>query len=1205
MILMPYTVTALAESDAQGTDGKNIVENAIITLESLAGASITMYDDINATNPATTKYTNADGYKIIWIESGTYKLYVNNSLSYIEAALDSRPYGIAVEGGITWPNGTDLTDFTGVLPWVNYTLDFSLPYTGAGLPPGLDSDDLNAALIYEGNLNGFGIFRLSDVATGAVWVKTWNNQTTQVDWQQIGAQITVQQTTDIAVHDAMFSWWTAPKTIRYTDESRDWTLQSFNQSNGAVGVFIHNHKNRNTGKYVLDSDRTPDDHNAGCITVGDGKVVAVYGGRSNTVAPVNECLVCEWDIDLEPNPGNVTKYYLAAGRDYPVMFQYDDDAILIVSQRGGAIPVSDPSYQDPVTTNPSNTWRTGHAFMTNSWPLGSGSGSWSAKTPLTNYVIDDINEMPEWMYMTARRNYDDPSIIDMIWGFHPNPANQPIANIYKSQIRHVAGVNPWRLYVNGVEIANLSSGVGLPVTLSQLELAYTAGGSERTRLYDVRGNDFVFTSYTGSDTANSVYKYGYKSGASWLSSTVANCGEPFYAGDSFYFGGASIKESTGANVITIAQNVSNTVSIIDPDDSTSNIVVSGDWRFVDLLTTDGGASWAELQEYKYSGNNKGGLIHGRPIAEHASLKNIEDNSTAGYQVMGWVGQYSINSFNDFASAAVSISPKPKEFTNKSWQYNGINASSADCTMEGDKQACIASESSILSERERMAAVASSDVQMTTRNSFAGGARRVKFTGTDDGSGVTDTWLMGVVGVNKSTIAKNYSFMGGCNEVTFTEADSDGNRCNGAVGAENCGADSGSSFVSFIASKDCGDNDGDYSIYAASTGCIVDQSSPANTGRSAFIASLGNGDGSTATTGKNTESRTYQIGANGCISSGTGSGLLSSTGTATVFGENSIILSANGSTNNGDKSLILSDESSILNGDNSVLIGATRTRLDTNNAIAGGYNASGSALTTNRTWQINSTTGDMFISGTLAQSHTFADIAKMIKNGESSEIGPGYLLTLIADKVYKSRSGDPVDAIVAATPSSIHNDTPFHWQGRHLTDDFGRVLKESKEFVKWGSFNEIYQADKKYPTSAKIHTEEKDGIIEKIISLDGYDGLVENAPELPEWAIKYTMDIPIENPSYDPELDNVKRSDRPDDWTVAGINGFIRTRVDNSITQVMVDTHESLRANVYIKPGNVNGVGTLSVSKTNVQVMRVEKEYNNDYGVALCYFKGSD
>jgi hypothetical protein len=280
-------------------------------------------------------------------------------------------------------------------------------------------------------------------------------------------------------------------------------------------------------------------------------------------------------------------------------------------------------------------------------------------------------------------------------------------------------------------------------------------------------------------------------------------------------------------------------------------------------------------------------------------------------------------------------------------------------------------------------------------------------------------------------------------------------------------------------------------------------------------------------------------------------------------------------------------------------------LDTNNAIAGGYNASGSALTTNRTWQINSTTGDMFISGTLAQSHTFADIAKMIKNGESSEIGPGYLLTLIADKVYKSRSGDPVDAIVAATPSSIHNDTPFHWQGRHLTDDFGRVLKEPKEFVKWGSFNEIYQADKKYPTSAKIHTEEKDGIIEKIISLDGYDGLVENAPELPEWAIKYTMDIPIENPSYDPELDNVKRSDRPDDWTVAGINGFIRTRVDNSITQVMVDTHESLRANVYIKPGNVNGVGTLSVSKTNVQVMRVEKEYNNDYGVALCYFKGSD
>jgi hypothetical protein len=1018
----------------------------------------------------------------------------------------------------------------------------------------------------------------------------------------------------------MYSWWTKPNVIRYTDDEKDWTLHSFTSSNGDVGVMIHNHRDRNTRRYILDdSGRTPDDHNAGCLAIGDGKVVAVYGGRSNnpSFAPTNECLVCEWDIAKEPNPANVTKYYLDIGRDYPLMFQYDDDVILIVSQRGGDIPVSDPSYGK--ASNPLNTWTTGHAFTTNSWPIGSGSGSWSPKTPLTNYIIDDPNIMPQWMYTTARRNADDPSIIDMIWGFHPNPVNQPLANIYKSQIRHVGGANPWRFYVNGSEVANLSTGVGLPIELADLELAYTAAVGEKTRLYDVKGDSFVFTLYT-TDATVSTYQYGYKSGGAWFDSFVAHCGDPFYKGQSFYFGGASISEN--GDVITIAQNNLNTVSIFDPSDSgstpTGSIDVDGDWKFVDLRSNDSGVTWNELQSYSVVDDNKGGLIHGRPQAEHASLYNIETDSTAVYQVMGWVGQYSINSFNDFASATISLAPRPKWFTPQGYEFNCSLVASADNATNGDKQSIIGSESCILSERERQVIAASSDVQMTTRNSFAGGSRRVKFTGTGDASGSTDTWIMGAVGANRSTIAKNYSFIGGGNDITFSVADSDSNRCNGALAAESCSADGGSSFVTFTASKDCGDNDGDYSFYAAATNCNVNQDSPTNTGRSAFIASLAtpilDGGGSVIgyTGGLNTKSRTYQIGANGCTVSGTGSGVISSTGDSLVTGDNSVIIGSDSSTNNADNSAIIACDESTNENPNGVVLASKFTTLpaaasqETENdqySVAGGYHAS-TLSADNRTWHIYSQSGNMYLKGTLTQGHSFADIAKMIKNGEASEIEAGYLLTLIGDKVYKARAGESVDAIVAATPSSIHNDTPFHWQGRNLTDDFGRELKEPKEFVRWDELEEFHDPDKQYPASANISVKTIEGLDVSIASLPGYDGLVENAPEVPAWAEYYTMQIPVENPEYDPTQSNTKRSDRPDEWTVAGINGFIRTRVDNSITQVLIDTHESLRANVYIKPGHVDGIGTLSVSKTNVQVMRVEKEYNNDYGVALCYFKGS-
>lgn len=83
MTLVPYTVTALAESDAEGTDGKNIVVGAVVTLTDTNGNAVDMYDDEVGSSPNTAKVTGSNGQVIIYIEEGEYTLSVNGSESKI------------------------------------------------------------------------------------------------------------------------------------------------------------------------------------------------------------------------------------------------------------------------------------------------------------------------------------------------------------------------------------------------------------------------------------------------------------------------------------------------------------------------------------------------------------------------------------------------------------------------------------------------------------------------------------------------------------------------------------------------------------------------------------------------------------------------------------------------------------------------------------------------------------------------------------------------------------------------------------------------------------------------------------------------------------------------------------------------------------------------------------------------------------------
>ena len=87
MNLVPYTVTALQLNNADSVSStKNTIASAVVTMKTVPNeVTAIMYDDAAGSNPATSKLTNASGFVVVWIESGSYLLSVNGTNSYITA----------------------------------------------------------------------------------------------------------------------------------------------------------------------------------------------------------------------------------------------------------------------------------------------------------------------------------------------------------------------------------------------------------------------------------------------------------------------------------------------------------------------------------------------------------------------------------------------------------------------------------------------------------------------------------------------------------------------------------------------------------------------------------------------------------------------------------------------------------------------------------------------------------------------------------------------------------------------------------------------------------------------------------------------------------------------------------------------------------------------------------------------------------------
>lgn len=343
----------------------------------------------------------------------------------------------------------------------------------------------------------------------------------------------------VYLNNAMWSWWTKPLILREISGGNNRTYTTFTQSNGAVAVGITDNLTGNTQQYTITTANTftPDDHNAGAVCTGNGKVAIFIQGRNVANANVlnpNNMFYVEWNDGAIPLPGNLVNITFSTANTavasfYPNAFNANGRFILLGRQQ---------------QQNTANQW----IYTRSTWPLANFSSPQGF-----------FRSSNSWPYLAFRRSPFTTQVIHFALGWHPYDSDSN-RNIYYGNINaNTVSTTPWDVVANGTIIGNMTTGVGLPFDQNSLELVYSnpdgAVGNNRTRLFDVSETAIAFGSF---DRNMSIveYKMAYRVRSDlWLVYTICTGGLPFHGvGVRDYFGGMAIGELDKFQ-ITAAVNV--------------------------------------------------------------------------------------------------------------------------------------------------------------------------------------------------------------------------------------------------------------------------------------------------------------------------------------------------------------------------------------------------------------------------------------------------------------------------------------------------------------------------------------------------------------------------------------------------------------------------------------------------------------------------
>lgn len=272
--------------------------------------------------------------------------------------------------------------------------------------------------------------------------------------------------------------------------------------------------------------------------------------------------------------------------------------------------------------------------------------------------------------------------------------------------------------------------------------------------------------------------------------------------------------------------------------------------------------------------------------------------------------------------------------------------------------------------------------------------------------------------------------------------------------------------------------------------------------------------------------------------------------AIASGEGSQINACNGSIASGASSQVNASASSEASVSNSQVNASRAVLNNTAFSSAWGNAGSGSASTQNIKIHLLSETGNINHSGVLNSGHNFTDFAELFPNITGEAQGYGLIQTIDGHGVRPANLGDQVVGVTSATAGVVLGETSFSWAERWLKDEWGAFIYHDIPDPGW---------------------EPEEGQTE------------EDRP---------LITVPKENPEYDPEREYAKRQDRPDEWTVVGLVGQVYVRLD-----------ENVQPMDYVKPLN-NGVGQTSPEPTNIRVMKITQEFDEDkgYKIGFCLLK---
>lgn len=179
---------------------------------------------------------------------------------------------------------------------------------------------------------------------------------------------------------------------------------------------------------------------------------------------------------------------------------------------------------------------------------------------------------------------------------------------------------------------------------------------------------------------------------------------------------------------------------------------------------------------------------------------------------------------------------------------------------------------------------------------------------------------------------------------------------------------------------------------------------------------------------------------------------------------------------------------------------------------------------------------------------YAEFFEWVDGNPDSEDRVGMLVTLDGEKMKLANSGDEILGIISGTAAVLGDNYECDWNGKYLTDDFGRILyDEVEEFV-----------------------ETPKTTISEIVNEETGEVEISETTEMETRSLGI-FKHPRINPDYDPEQVYVNRANRPE-WDTVGMVGKLYLRDDGTC-----------EVNSYATVG-VDGVATASAEKTNIRVL---------------------